>query len=242
MRVEYCERYRLVMPALHSFLPMETRMALASQMIHGLQAQSRDKQATKPSPASQCYVHFFNQGDRRHVSAYSLIILREMCFRARVPDVWITSTVRDTREQAAVMLHNIVQGKDIHYRAAGASVQKIAQTGVKEHWSEAEILAAMEMQINKVGLGKVTHHAAQSGLNTVDLSVKKFAGSGSTGGYHRFIAIAKDFVAGRRIKRCGWPEGPVSTGALFNDKGCIHLEIPQPPIIDDQSKPTAMFA
>jgi len=109
--------------------------------------------------------------------------------------------------------------------------------------SHDEVLKDMVNKINKVGLEKVTRHAATSGFNTIDISPRYLKTSKDPKSYERLIDGLKNAVGAAEISRLGWPEGPKGGGSLFNDKGAIHVEIRQSVTYDVNENPgPTMFA
>jgi phosphate/sulfate permease len=223
--------------------------------IKDVQAHSALK--SKPGQThQQQHIHYRHpEQDRKHVSDLTESVLREVMLAAGVADIWITSTVRDEQDQARVMLANlrrenqlkaaIAKAADpaakrqlqqqfdkshVGYAKPGQQVLAAAATSLAHGKDDTETIEAMIAAIDKVGLAKVTKHAAVSGRNTVDVSAKAIARSYGQKGYDAFVAAVKSQVALGRIARFGWPEGPNGSGSFFHDGACFHIEVEQPPI------------
>src|SRR3954469_4476508 len=84
------------------------RGAMMLRLILDSQALCRLKGGLERAPVQQQHIHYAHPNhDRRFVSDETEAMLREMMRGAGIADIWITSTVRDEHEQAAVMLKNL---------------------------------------------------------------------------------------------------------------------------------------
>lgn len=223
------------------------------RIIVGAQALSAVKGGNHATQGQQYHIHYAHpQHDRRFVSDQTEALLREVMRQAGVNVIWITSTVRDAREQAATMLHNLeaendlqdqlagetdpahrkalsqlIKARHVGYAAPGTKVLNVASGGIDAGEDDEVIIAEMIKTIEKVGLAKVTKHAAVSGRNTVDISHTQILKTYGKAGYNSFVEAVTSFVFQGRIARFGWREGPVGNGVLFHDGACFHIEIDQ---------------
>ena len=210
---------------------------MSKELIQKNQGNSALKGGNPHRSHAQYHIYFAHPEDRHHVSAQSEAVLRHVMMKSAVHSILITSTVRDAREQAKAMLDNIEKGKNVRYGAAGKGVQNVAKKDLADNKSHDEILKDMINKIDKVGLEHVTKHAAKSGLNTIDISPRYLRTSKDPKSYDRLINGLKNAVRASEISRLGWPEGPKSSGHLFNDEGAIHVEISQSTVYDINEKP-----
>jgi hypothetical protein len=201
--------------------------------------QSKSAQANNLGKPHQQHVVFFEnpKRDMHHVSHYTHALLIKIAEHAKVPSLKISSTVRNTHEQATQMLVNI--HKNMHYAAPGKAVLAVARGDLKAGKSRDQTIADMEKKIDAVGLSHVTHHAFMIGMNTVDLSIKHFGQfDDALWAYSRVIHALIGAAELGEVFRFGWPEGPGGKvvwpkgldgkrGKFFYDAACLHVEVPQ---------------
>jgi len=228
------------------------------RLILDNQAISALKGGGKVPPAQQQHVHYSHPAhDKRFVSDNTENLLREMMRLAGIGDIWITSTVRDEREQASVMLDNLeaekarkaqlasetdpikrtaldllIKKNHVGYARPGSTVLKAAEASLADIDDRETTIDKMIKSIHKVGLSKVTKHAAVSGKNTVDISAKRIIAKYGKKSYALFISTIVSYVNQGRVARFGWPDGPKGSGRLFHDGGCLHVEIDQASPVD----------
>jgi hypothetical protein len=222
----------------------------AAHIKHLQDAASQKSKKHAGLPHQQRYIYFAHPDkDRKYVSAYSEHLLRTIAQRAHVASLLVTSTVRDAQEQAAAMFGNL--HKPMRYAAAGKAVLAVARADQAAGKSRAQTINDMVQKINGVGLVHVTNHAYQAGLNTIDLSITHFGiFDDAPYAYSRVVHALIHAVNLGEVSRFGWPEagkfgwggGRRGNNKLFNDAGCLHVEIPQPYIGDLPATDAAMRA
>ncbi len=112
------------------------------------------------------------------VSNYSLGVLKDIMKKAGVKSAIVSSTARDSTNQARVMYDNLVgpgrtQGVDEQRKLYGKEGDKVIDLFVKlqaENKNSTEIKDAMKQKIDEIGPAKVSKHAADPGtLNVFDV-------------------------------------------------------------------------
>jgi hypothetical protein len=109
------------------------------------------------------------------VSNKSIEILMGILSKAGLGTCMITSTSRTPADQARAMFNNIanhgVASQKALYAAAGDKIIDVYVAGKAAGKTAAQIMSAMEMEIIKIGPGKVSHHCADPNvLNVLDIA------------------------------------------------------------------------
>jgi hypothetical protein len=149
------------------------------------------------------------------VTAFSLVVLRDILRTAGLSSALISSTARTPAQQARVMYNNIeakgVAAQKKLYAAAGDAVIDVYAKSKAARKSPDQIKADMEAKIIELGPTSVSHHAADPKvLNVFDVAPSSIADKKAFE-----LAVSKD----KRVSKFLLPP---------NDPG-YHLEIPQPP-------------
>ncbi len=175
----------------------------------------------------QVTIDFASGVNSSKVSAYSIVVLKDIMLKAAVDSVTISSVARDAAEQAAAMYKNI-QKTDLPtqrdlYGAAGNKVLDVYEADTKAKKVAQMIIADMQKKIEEIGTSKVTRHAGdQSKVNVFDV------GPNSVTPQANKSAFAKAARDDARVSRFFEPP---------DDPG-FHFEIPQGQPVQTQDKGT----
>ncbi len=113
------------------------------------------------------------------VSSYSLTVLKDIMKKSGIKSATVSSTARDSTNQARVMYDNLVgtgrkQGVDEQRKLYGKEGEKVIDLFVKlqtENKNPTEIKGAMKRKIDEIGPAKVSKHAADPcTLNVFDVA------------------------------------------------------------------------
>ena len=159
-------------------------------------------------------IRFGKNAKKTNVTNFSLKVLEDICQKAGLSSVLISSTSRTPADQARVMFNNIqstsVAAQKKLYAAAGDAVIDEYVKAKKAKKTPTEIKAAMEAKIIAIGPTKVSHHASDPNILCVfDVAPSSVA---------KKAAFEKAVRADKRVQKFITP--PLDPG--------YHLEIPQP--------------
>lgn len=118
---------------------------------------------SSPCPvAEEVIINFGPNADKSAMTLPALNALREICAKACVPSVQITSTARTAADQARIM-YEMIQARGVQYAkqlygGGGQQVVEAYEEAEKKNLSADEIKAVMLARINEVGPNKVSRH------------------------------------------------------------------------------------
>lgn len=164
---------------------------------------------------------FKNRSDEKFVTQYSRDVINDVCEKAGVKTVTVTSVQRSALEQASAMYYNCVtSGAASQFKLYGAYGDKVVQVYVDHarggHAQRDVVIAAMAAKIEELGPSNVSKHCVKDWrlLNVVDISASRIPKDR----HDELEAAIKD---DERIERHFSPyTEPVDPA--------FHLEIPQP--------------
>lgn len=104
--------------------------------------------------------------DSNAMTTHALSVLKEICSKACISSVKITSTARTVDDQARIM-HEMISAKGMKYvknlyGAGGQSVVDAYEAATKKKLSEKEVRKAMVDKINDVGPENVSNHISRA--------------------------------------------------------------------------------
>jgi DNA-binding NarL/FixJ family response regulator len=96
------------------------------------------------------------------MTATGLKVLREICSKACIASVEITSTARDVKDQARIM-YDMIKSKGVSYvnglyGAGGKTIVSVYEESVKNKLSEGDTKKAMADKMDEIGPSTVSHH------------------------------------------------------------------------------------
>jgi hypothetical protein len=114
--------------------------------------------------ADEVQISYAPSADQKAVTATALTVLREICSKACVKSVEITSTARDATDQVRIM-HKMIKDKGAAYvnnlyGADGKKVVAVYEESEKNKLSEDDTKKAMLKKMNELGPSNVSHHIA----------------------------------------------------------------------------------
>lgn len=132
--------------------------------------------------------------DQAAMTATGLSTLREVCSKACVSSVKITSTARDVKDQARIM-YDMIKAKgaayvNALYGAGGKKIVSVYEGSVKDKLSEADTKKAMADKMDEIGPSNVSHHVVDSDGKLCVFDVAP-SSVGSDGAKKRFVKEAK---------------------------------------------------
>ena len=118
--------------------------------------------SVKCPTVQEVVLNYGANADKAAMTITALNVLREICSRACIPSVQITSTARTAQDQARIM-YQMIEAKGIKYvntlyGSGGQQVVEAYEAAQKKKLSADEIKAAMLNKINEVGPNNVSHH------------------------------------------------------------------------------------
>lgn len=128
-----------------------------------------------PLTSTTPYISFGPRANRSSVSTRSLAILQDICVRAGLPGLLITSTSRTPADQARIMYANLerhgVAAQKALYARPGERVIDVYVAGKKAGLSKDKILSDMTAEILLLGPSSVSKHTADPArLNVIDIA------------------------------------------------------------------------
>jgi hypothetical protein len=122
--------------------------------------------ADKCPAAEDVVIQYGANADKAAMTANALKVLREICAKACISSVQITSTARTAKDQARVM-YEMIQSRGVEYvkKLYGSSGQQVVEAyeeTQKKNLTAEEVKAAMLDKINEVGPRNVSHHVVGS--------------------------------------------------------------------------------
>lgn len=167
-----------------------------------------------PDNSNEITIKYGTNANAKDVTAFSLVVLRDILRTAGLRSALISSTARTPPQQARVMYNNIeakgVAAQKKLYAAAGDAVIDVYVKSKAAKKSPDQIKADMEAKIIELGPTRISHHAADPKvLNVFDVAPSSIADKKAFE-----LAVSKD----KRVSKFLLPP---------NDPG-YHLEIPQP--------------
>ena len=150
------------------------------------------------------------------LSTYTINILKQIGYEAKLENIRITNTMRTSYDQARIMYENIVREGIISqyklYGWNGDQVIKVYETNKNKE--KSEVIKLMENKINELGPSRVSKHCVSdfSALNVLDIGLK--------------------YMTDTHLKNCSQVIAKyVKEGRLRfideSDQNCFHLEIYQ---------------
>ena len=150
------------------------------------------------------------------MSTYTINILKQIGYEAKLENIRITNTMRTSYDQARIMYENIVREGIISqyklYGWNGDQVIKVYETNKNKE--KSEVIKLMENKINELGPSRVSKHCVSdfSALNVLDIGLK--------------------YMTDTHLKNCSQVIAKyVKEGRLRfideSDQNCFHLEIYQ---------------
>ena len=131
--------------------------------------------ATTEKKDEEPIVTFGPDAKSSDVSSYSLTVLKDIMKKAGVKSATVSSTARDSTNQARVMYDNI-QAKGVTHQKAlygsnGDLVIDVYDASKKAGKSPTQIKEAMKAKIDEIGMDKLSNHGGdQSKLNVFDVA------------------------------------------------------------------------
>jgi len=187
--------------------------------------------------------------DRKYVSSFSMLTLKDLMKRAHVNSILITSTYRSEEEQARVMLSNLKPGPGSMYAGPGRQVEQVGKRYAEERQTiqdgiahgfdpnrplprltetREQVECKMALQIHALerhkGVGCVSRHQQNpSVINVIDVDPMHLAPP------NKLIAFIKELTKSASIQRIGLPGGvtPFSRKHFTESVRCLHVEILQ---------------
>lgn len=153
------------------------------------------------------------------VSEYTKNIISRLCSDAGVTGITVTSSSRNSHEQARVMFNNLEQGnRTLKYKFPGQSVIKVYDLEKSKGSSPDKIKIAMENKIIEVGPENVSRHSSNpQTINTIDISPDSIIPSNKKQIFEDVILSNKDNLISKFLgPRKEWGNDPA-----------YHLQIPQ---------------
>jgi len=119
-------------------------------------------------------IHFGQNARQNAVTAFTRQVLQEIMRESGNNNVTITSTQRTPAEQARVMYQNIVNhgaaSQHRLYGRGGDAVIDVAESGIADGLTPAQIISNMTDEILRIGPTNVSNHTADPNvLNVVDI-------------------------------------------------------------------------
>jgi hypothetical protein len=120
-------------------------------------------------------VIFGSDAKSSDVSSYSLSVLKDIMKKSKVKSATISSTARDSTNQARVMYDNIIAHSVEHQKALyspdGDKVIDVYDASKKAGKTPAQIKEAMKTKIDEIGPEKLSNHGGdQSKFNVFDVA------------------------------------------------------------------------
>lgn len=118
---------------------------------------------SSPCPAAtEVIINYGPNADKSAMTLAALNVLREICAKACVASVQITSTARTATDQARVM-YEMIQARGVKYvkqlyGSGGQQVVEAYEEAEKKNLSADDLKAIMLEKINEVGPSKVSRH------------------------------------------------------------------------------------
>lgn len=114
-----------------------------------------------PLPA-EVKISYGANADQKAMTATALSTLREICSKACLSSVEITSTARSVKDQARIM-HDMIKSKGATYvndlyGAGGKKVVTVYEESVKNKLSDDDTKKAMADKMEEIGPSTVSHH------------------------------------------------------------------------------------
>jgi|GEM_PF-3310300 len=190
----------------------------ASQVHQGELTPSNDRtpgQVVANCPTSdEVNVTYGSTVDRTGISDNAELVLRQICSRACIRAVTISSGSRSVESQARAMYENAQKlgaaSQRTLYGHVADRVLDAYEQGISQHKDPAQIQADMAQQINAAGPGNISHHLSQgSAVSTFDVAPSSIAGDEAKA---RFV---REVLADGRVQRFFQP--PTDPG--------YHLEV-----------------
>lgn len=118
--------------------------------------------SVKCPAAQEVVLNYGANADKAAMTITALNVLREICSRACISAVQITSTARTAQDQARIM-YQMIQAKGVKYvkelyGSGGQQVVEAYEAAQKKKRSADDIKATMLNKINEVGPNNVSHH------------------------------------------------------------------------------------
>ena len=153
--------------------------ATAPQTHHGQLTPAEDTTpghvAVNCPTADEVSVTYAPTVDRSIISDHAELVLREICSKACIRSVTISSGARDVDSQARAMYENAqthgVPSQRRLYGHIGDPVLDAYERGIAQHQNADQIQAAMADEIRAVGPEKISRHLSRGpGISTFDVA------------------------------------------------------------------------
>lgn len=107
-------------------------------------------------------ITFDSSANQSAMSSQAITTLKEICSKACVPSVKVTSTARTAKDQARIM-YDMMKAKGAAYAknlygANGKKIVAVYEKSLKNKLSADETKTAMLDKINEIGPSNVSHH------------------------------------------------------------------------------------
>ena len=143
--------------------------------------------------ADEVVILYDASADESTMTAIAITTLKEICSKACISSVKVTSTARSAKDQARVM-YDMIKAKGAKYAknlygANGNKVIAVYEDSEKKKLSADDTKKAMLAKINELGPSKVSHHVVSDDgkICVFDVAPSSIA---STGAKKRFVKEA----------------------------------------------------